>query len=69
MTVDGVSLRSHFSVTWKEANTVLELVPYRMLAPDNPYLIRLTSCGLVSVSGKSAEGFENLWGQFTTGKL
>jgi hypothetical protein len=67
--VDEVSLRSHFSVTWKEANTVLELVPYRMLAPDNPYLIRLNSCGLVSVSGKSAEGFENLWGQFTTGKL
>lgn len=67
--VDGVSLRSHFSITWKEANTVLELVPYRMLAPDNPYLIRLTSCGLVSVSGKTVEGLENLWGQFTTGNL
>lgn len=67
--VDGASLKSHFSVVWKEANTVLELVPYRMLAVDNPYLIRLNRCGLVSVSGKSAEGFQNLWGQFKTGKL
>ncbi len=67
--VDGVSIKSYFSVTWKEADTVLELVPFRMLAAENPYLIRLNSCGLVSVSGKKAEGFENLWGQFTTGKL
>lgn len=67
--VDGNSLKSHFSVTWKEANTVLELVPYRMLAADNPYLIKLNSCSLESVSGKKADGFENMWGQFVTGKL
>ena len=54
---------------WKEANTVLELVPYRMLAVDNPYLIRLNRCALKSVSGKIAQDFNNLWGQFTTGKL
>lgn len=69
ITIDGSSLKSHFSVTWKESDTVLELVPYRMLAADNPYLIRLNHCGLVSLSGKAAEGFSNLWGQFTTGKL
>lgn len=67
--VDGTSLKSHFSVVWKEANTVLELVPYRMLGIQKAYLIRLNSCGLVSESGRRAEGFENLWGQFTTGKL
>ena len=67
--VDQGNLRSNFAITWKESNTVLELVPYRMLAADNAYLIRLNSCSLVSVTGKSAEGFENLWGQFTTGKL
>ncbi|GAB4274457.1 MAG: hypothetical protein Kow0029_14820 [Candidatus Rifleibacteriota bacterium] len=67
--VDGSNLKSHFSVTWKNANTVLELVPYRMLGAERSYLVRLNSCDLRSESGKKADGFANLWGQFTTGKL
>ncbi|PKL45834.1 MAG: hypothetical protein CVV41_02185 [Candidatus Riflebacteria bacterium HGW-Riflebacteria-1] len=67
--LDGTSLRSHFSVTWKESNTLLELVPYRMLRASGSYLIRLNSCNLVSESGKEVSGFEKLWGQFKTGSL
>jgi hypothetical protein len=69
MVLDGISLRSNFSVSWKESNTLLELVPYRMLRADGSYLIRLNSCNLVSESGKKVVGFANLWGQFKTGNL
>ena len=69
MALDGTSLRSHFAVNWKESNTLLELVPYRMLRAGGSYLIRLNSCNLVSESGKEVSNFENLWGQFKTGSL
>jgi hypothetical protein len=69
ISVDGSSLKSHFAVSWKESNTLLELVPYRMLAANTPYLIKLKKCGLQSQSGKAAESFADLWGQFTTGGL
>ncbi|EKD83331.1 MAG: hypothetical protein ACD_39C00745G0001 [uncultured bacterium] len=69
MVLNGTSLRSNFSVNWKESNTLLELVPYRTLRADGSYLIRLNSCNLVSESGKEVSGFENLWGQFKTGSL
>jgi hypothetical protein len=67
--IDGKNLKSHFSVTWKNNNTVLELVPYRMLAPETSYLLRLNSSGLLSDTGKKIAGFAGLWGQFTTGGL
>ncbi|MBU1107537.1 MAG: Ig-like domain-containing protein [Candidatus Riflebacteria bacterium] len=69
MVLDGTSLRSNFAVKWKESNTLLELVPYRMLRAGGAYLIRLKECNLVSESGKKVFGFENLWGQFKTGGL
>jgi hypothetical protein len=69
LVVDGQSLRSHFSVTWKDNNRVLELVPYRMLRANASYLIRLKRCGLVSDSGKAVANFANLWGQFKTAGL
>lgn len=67
--LDGQSLKSHFAVTWKENNRVLELVPYRMLRANASYLIRLNKCGLVSESGKTTSGMERLWGQFKTASL
>ena len=67
--LDGTSLRSNFAVKWKESNTLLELVPYRMLRAGGSYLIRLKECNLVSESGKEVLGFDNLWGQFKTGGL
>ncbi len=69
LTIDGSSLKSHFSVIWKEGNRVLELVPYRMLRANASYLIRLNRSGLVSESGKAVSGFANLWGQFKTAGL
>ncbi len=67
--LDGKSVKSHFSVTWKNSNRTVELVPYRMLSPHSAYLIRLNKCGLVSDSGKAIAGFAKLWGQFTTSGL
>lgn len=69
MVLDGTSLRSNFSVSWRESNTLLELVPYRMLKAGGSYLIRLNKCNLVSESGKKVKDFANLWGQFRTGSL
>ncbi len=69
LTIDGSSLKSHFSVSWKNGNRVLELVPYRMLRANASYLIRLNKSGLVSDSGKAISGFANLWGQFKTAGL
>lgn len=69
MVLSGTSLRSNFSVTWKENNTLLELVPYQMLRADGSYLIRLNKCNLVSESGKKVSGFSHLWGQFKTGSI
>lgn len=69
LTVTGNTIKSYFSINWKEANTLVELVPYIMLKADSSYLIRFKSSGLISESGKKAVGFENLWGQFKTGKL
>lgn len=69
ITIDGATLKSYFSVTWKENNTVVELVPYRMLSADASYLVRLNRCGLMSESGKKVAGFEKLWGQFKTAQL
>jgi len=69
MVLDGTSLRSNFSVSWKENNTLLELVPYRMLRAGGSYLIRLNECNLVSESGKAVKDFANLWGQFKTGNM
>lgn len=69
MTVTGTTLKSYFSVTWRDSNTLVELVPYMMLRPDSSYLIRFNSGNLVSESGRKVQGFEKLWGQFTTGKL
>jgi hypothetical protein len=67
--LDGVSLKSQFSVTWKEGNSLLELVPYRMLAPRTTYLVKLKHTGLVTESGKKAENLSDIWGQFTTSGL
>ena len=69
MTIDGQNLRSYFSITWKDGNSVLELVPYKMLAPHHKYLIKLKSSAIKSVSGKLISDIDNLWGQFTTGGL
>lgn len=67
--VTGATIKSYFSITWKESNTLVELVPYMMLRANSSYLIRFNSSGLVSESGKKTVGFEKLWGQFTTGNL
>jgi len=69
LVVDGQSLRSHFSVTWKDNYRVVELVPYRMLRANASYLIRLRSSAMVSASGKKVSGLANLWGQFKTADL
>lgn len=69
MLLNGTSLRSNFSVNWKEGNTLLELVPYQMLRAKGSYLIRLNKCNLVSESGKKVSDFSNLWGQFKTGSI
>lgn len=67
--ISGKDLVSHFAITWKDNNTLLEMVPYRMLRAQTSYLIRLNRCALKSESGKVARDFRNLWGQFKTGDL
>lgn len=69
VTISGKDLASHFAITWKDNNTLLEMVPYRMLRAQTSYLIRLNRCALKSESGKIAQDFKNLWGQFKTGDL
>ena len=69
VTLNGSSLDKEFDVTWSEDDTVLFLVPRRMLKASRPYLVRLVSTGLKSRSGKAVQGMNYLWGQFSTGDL
>jgi len=67
--VDGTSFAKEFSAVWSEGNTLLSLVPRRTLKAGTSYLVRLLATGLTSESGKRVEGFDHIWGQFTTGEL
>ncbi len=67
--LNGTTIRSYFSETWKNGNSTLELVPYKMLSANTQYLIKLISTGLKSNSGKGIQDLSNLWGQFTTADL
>ncbi len=67
--IDGPSLETSFSVQWSENDSVVSLVPRRVLRPQTPYLVKLVRSGLRSKSGRSIHLFSNLWGQFSTGDL
>ena len=69
VSIDGTSLETYFSITWKNQNTTLELVPYRMLQANNTYLIKVLSCNLKSETGKAVKDISNIWGQFKTSGL
>ena len=69
MTLNGSSIKSFFSVVWRDNNTVLQLVPYRTLSPRNTYQIRIKKCSFKSASGKAISGLENFWTEFTTGGM
>ncbi len=69
ITLNGSSIKSFFSVIWKNENTELQLVPNRTLSPWSSYQIRLKKCSFRSVSGKAVSGLENFWTQFTTGGI
>ncbi|HNX77589.1 MAG TPA: Ig-like domain-containing protein [Candidatus Rifleibacterium sp.] len=69
LVIKGSDLKSHFAVTWKNNNRLLELVPYRMLRANASYLIRLNKCSLVSETGRAINDFARLWGQFSTSGL
>lgn len=67
--LNGNSIKSHFSIIWKENNKLLEMVPYRTLQAKSSYQVRLSKCGLMSESGKKVVNFERIWGQFETGQM
>lgn len=67
--LNASSIKSYFSVIWKNDNTELQLVPNLTLSPRASYQIRLKKCSFKSVSGKAISGLENFWTQFTTGGI
>lgn len=69
ISIDSSSLESMFSVEWKENDTMLVLVPRKMLLARTTYLVKLIRSGLRSKSGRGIQTFSNLWGQFSTGDL
>ncbi len=69
VTLNGSSIRSFFSVIWKNENTELRLIPNRTLSPRTSYQIRIKKCSFKSSSGKAISGLENFWTQFTTGGI
>ena len=69
VTLKGSSIRTFFSVIWKNDNTELRLVPSRTLSPRTSYQIRIKKCSFKSSSGKAISGLENFWTQFTTGGM
>ena len=69
ITLTGSSIRSFFSIIWRNDNTELQLVPKITLSPHTSYQIRLKKCSFKSVSGKTVAGLENFWTQFTTGGM
>lgn len=69
VTLTGSSIRSFFSVIWKNDNAELQLVPSVTLSPRNTYQIRIKKCSFKSASGKAITGLENFWTQFTTGGI
>ena len=69
VTLKGSSIRTFFSVIWKNDNTELRLVPNRTLSPRTSYQIRIKKCSFKSSSGKAISGLENFWTQFTTGGM
>ncbi len=69
MVLDGWMFQNYFSVTWTERNSVLSMVPKKMLNPRNSYNVRLLKTNLKSVSGKEVENLAGLWGMFTTGSI
>ena len=69
ITLTGRSIKSFFSVIWRNDNTELQLVPNRTLSPHTSYQIRLKKCSFKSASGKAIAGLENFWTQFTTGGM
>ncbi|MBF0543291.1 MAG: Ig-like domain-containing protein [Candidatus Riflebacteria bacterium] len=69
ITVNGSTLDNEFSATWNSSLTILYLVPKRTLGKNKAYLVRLITCGLKSSTGKQLQGFDQIWGQFSTGEL
>ena len=69
VTLNGSSIRTFFSVIWKNDNTELRFVPNRTLSPRTAYQIRIKKCSFKSSSGKAISGLENFWTQFTTGGM
>ena len=69
VTLNGSSIRTFFSVIWKNENTELRLIPNRTLSPRTSYQIRIKKCSFKSSSGKAISGLENFWTQFTTGGM
>ena len=69
VTLSGSSIRTFFSVIWKNENTELRLIPNRTLSPRTSYQIRIKKCSFKSSSGKAISGLENFWTQFTTGGM
>ena len=69
VTLNGSSIRTFFSVIWKNDNTELRLIPNRTLSPRTSYQIRIKKCSFKSASGKAISGLENFWTQFTTGGM
>ncbi len=69
LSLTGSSIRSFFSIVWRNNNTILQLVPNHTLSPRTAYQIRIKKCSFKSISGKTISGLENFWTQFTTGGI
>ena len=67
--LSGSSIRTFFSIVWRDDNKVVEFVPKRTLSPWTSYQIRLKKCSFRSATGKAVSGLENFWTQFSTGGM
>ena len=64
--VENEQLKDHFSVSWRDNDTMFDLVPRRRLEPFTTYIVRLKNCSLVSKTNLAAKGLNNLQIQFET---
>ena len=69
VSIDGPGFVDEFSAIWTENDTLLSLVPRRVLQPNRAYQIKIIRSNLRSRTGRAVQGLNQIWGQFTTGDL
>lgn len=59
-------INNFFSVSWRDNDTMFDMVPRRRLEPFTTYIVRLKNCSLVSKTNLAVKDLNNLQVQFET---